>query len=71
MATTWSLTIDCAEPARLAAFWALALGHAEPSPPAGFGSWEQWLAHHDVPARERDDGAYLSDPDGTGPASPS
>lgn len=67
-ATRWTLTIDCAHPATLAEFWALALGYVEKSPPAGFGSWEEWFAHHEVPEEEWDDGAYLSDPDGVGPS---
>ncbi|MFE9773353.1 VOC family protein [Streptomyces sp. NPDC005931] len=67
MATGWSLTIDCAQPAKLARFWALALGYVEPPAPIGFGSWEEWLAHHGVPEDEWDQGAYLCDPDGAGP----
>jgi hypothetical protein len=62
------LTIDCARPAELAKFWALALGYVEKPPPAGFGSWEEWFAHYDVPEEEWDDGASLSDPDGMAPA---
>lgn len=68
MATTWSLTIDCAHPAKLAAFWALALGYAEKPPPAGFANWEEWLSHYGVPEDEWDEGAYLADPDGVGPS---
>lgn len=68
MSTWWSLTIDCAHPARLAEFWALALGYTQKPPPKDFGSWEEWFAHYDVPEEEWDDGAYLSDPDGEGPA---
>ncbi|MFD5869779.1 VOC family protein [Streptomyces sp. NPDC060322] len=68
MSTRWSLTIDCAHPKALARFWALALGYEEKAPPAGFGSWEEWFVHHDVPEEEWDDGAYLSDPDGVGPS---
>ncbi|MCM2415880.1 MULTISPECIES: VOC family protein [unclassified Streptomyces] len=68
MSTRWSLTIDCEQPARLAQFWALALGYVEKPPPAGFGSWEEWFAHYEVPETEWDDGAYLSDPDGVGPS---
>ncbi|MFC9249235.1 VOC family protein [Streptomyces sp. NPDC057136] len=67
MSTKWSLTIDCARPAELARFWALALGYVEKPPPAGFADWNAWFAHHEVPEDEWDDGAYLSDPDGTGP----
>ncbi|WP_030512154.1 VOC family protein [Microbispora rosea] len=67
MATRWSLTIDCAQPAKLARFWALALGYAEKPAPAGFETWEDWFAHHDIPEEEWGEGAYLSDPDGVGP----
>ncbi|MET4924379.1 VOC family protein [Streptomyces sp. PSRA5] len=67
MSTKWSLTIDCAHPAKLAEFWALALGYVEPPPPVGFASWEAWFIDCGVPEEEWDDGAYLSDPDGVGP----
>jgi Glyoxalase-like domain len=67
LATRWSLTIDCARPAQLAAFWALALGYVPAPAPGQFGSWEEWLTHHGVPREEWDDGAVLSDPDGIGP----
>lgn len=68
MATKWTLTIDCAQPAKLAEFWALALGYVEPPPPTGFDSWEAWLIDCAVPEEEWDDGAYLADPDGIGPS---
>lgn len=67
MSTPWALTIDCAHPKALAAFWAQALGYVEKPPPTGFGSWEEWFAHHEVPEEEWDDGAYLADPAGRGP----
>ncbi|WP_406420412.1 VOC family protein [Streptomyces sp. NBC_00873] len=67
MPTRWTVTLDCAQPTRLAEFWALALGYVPKPPPAGFGSWEEWFAHHGVPEEEWDDGAYLCDPDGVGP----
>ena len=67
MAVTWTLTFDCAQPARLAAFWKLALGYADAPPPEGFGSWQEWLVRFGVPEDEWDDGAALADPDGIGP----
>ncbi|MGW8889803.1 VOC family protein [Streptomyces sp. NPDC055749] len=67
MSTKWTLTIDCANPGELARFWALALGYAETPPPAGYADWKEWFVQHDIPEEEWDDGAYLSDPDGTGP----
>jgi len=62
----WGLTMDCAGPARLAAFWAVALGYVESPPPAGYSSWEDWLREFGVPEEEWHDGAYLCDPDGIG-----
>jgi hypothetical protein len=68
MTIEWGLTIDCAHPPTLAKFWAFALGYVNAPPPAGFQSWEAWLAHYGVPEEEWDEGAYLSDPDGAGPS---
>lgn len=42
--TAWTITFDCADPAVLAAFWCQALGYVEGAPPAGFATWEEWLA---------------------------
>ncbi|MGD0064850.1 MAG: VOC family protein [Streptosporangiaceae bacterium] len=68
MGTPWSLTIDCARPAELAKFWALALGYVQKPLPAGFASWDEWFTHYDIPADEREDGAYLCDPNGLAPS---
>ncbi len=65
--TKWGLTVDCAHPGALAEFWALALGYRQLPPPEGFGSWPEWLTSAGVPEAEWDDGAYLTDPAGTGP----
>lgn len=67
MAIEWSVTFDCANPAKLAAFWSLALGYVQAPPPAGFAGWEEWLTHHGVPEEEWEQSAYLADPDGAGP----
>ena len=67
MTVEWTLTIDCAQPARLAEFWSVALGYVESPPPEGFGTWEEWFTRMGVPEDERDDGASLSDPEGVGP----
>lgn len=67
MAIEWSLTIDCAQPTKLAEFWALALGYVQAPPPAGFASREEWLTYHGVPEEEWHQSAYLSDPDGVRP----
>ncbi len=68
MATSWTVTIDCAQPGRLAEFWALALGYVPAAPPTGFASWEAWLGDQGVPDEEWDEGALLSDPQGVGPS---
>lgn len=67
MHTSWGLTIDCADPARLAAFWADALGYEEAEPPDGFESWNAWFKDNGVPKKEWNDAAYLIDPAGQGP----
>lgn len=67
MATTWALTVDCANPARLAAFWKVALGYVDAPPPQGFASWEEWLDACGVPEEEWNDGASVADPDGLRP----
>ena len=67
MHTSWGLTIDCADPGRLAAFWAEALGYDTAEPPDGFETWEAWLKDQGVPKKEWNDGAYLADPAGQGP----
>jgi len=68
MSTRWTVTLDRAQPTALAAFWRLAPGYAEGSPPAGFASWPEWFAHMGVPPEQWHDGAYIQDPDATGPA---
>jgi Glyoxalase-like domain len=61
------LTLDCAHPARLAAFWKLALGYADEPPPAPFASREEWIREYGDPGDTAADGAWLQDPAGTGP----
>jgi hypothetical protein len=67
MSTAWTITFDCAEPAVLAAFWRLALGYRDGAPPAGFATWEEYLASVGVPPEEWGDGAYIEDPAGLRP----
>ena len=61
------ITIDCADPAKLAEFWAAALGYRVQPPPPGFASWEAALDAFGVPAERRNDASAVIDPDGTGP----
>jgi catechol 2,3-dioxygenase-like lactoylglutathione lyase family enzyme len=67
MHTSWGLTIDCADPPKLAAFWADALGYEEAEPPDGYESWNAWFKDTGVPTKEWNDVAYLADPAGQGP----
>jgi len=67
MTTPWTLTIDCTDAVRCAAFWRTALGYEDAPPPAGFASWEDWFDACEVPLAERGDGAALVDPTGAAP----
>lgn len=67
MAARIDLTLDCANPARLAPFWKLALGYEDEPPPAPFTTREEWLREYGDPGDTADDGAWLHDPAGDGP----
>jgi hypothetical protein len=61
------LTLDCANPTRLAEFWKLALGYEDEPPPAPVATGQEPLEQLDLADDPADDGAWLRDPDGTGP----
>ena len=61
------VTMDCADPARLAAFWALALDYVEPSPPEGYRIWHDWVVAQGWPEEEWNSANAIEDPDGAGP----
>ena len=63
----WTLTFDCHDARRVAAFWAVALGYVQAPPPTGWATWQDWLRDFDVPEDEWDDGAALVDPNGLQP----
>lgn len=67
MAATIQLTIDCADPARLAEFWAAALGYEVQAPPQGFDSWEAFLEATGIPRERWNDTSAVVDPAGAGP----
>jgi catechol 2,3-dioxygenase-like lactoylglutathione lyase family enzyme len=68
LATSIQVTIDCADPDRLARFWAQALGYRLEEPPDGFATWEQYWVSRGLPAEEAE-GGYdaIVDPDGVRP----
>src|SRR5918912_3983509 len=67
MATGIQVVIDCADPARLAAFWAAALGYVPQAPPPGFASWQEFLEARGVPESEWNAANAVVDPDQRGP----
>ena len=67
MATSVQITIDCADPDRLARFWAAALGYKIQDPPPGFESWEAFLEARNFPRERWNDFSAVVDPDGVGP----
>jgi len=67
MATQVQVVLDCADPARLAAFWAAALGYQIQPPPEGFETWEDALRAWGVPEDAWNSKSAVVDPDGAGP----
>ncbi len=67
MLTQVDLTMDCADPARLARFWKIAVGYVDEPPPPPFATREEWVASFGA---DFDDGmaaAWLYDPTGVAP----
>ncbi|RLK54302.1 VOC family protein [Actinokineospora cianjurensis] len=65
MAFKVDLTLDCADPLRLAEFYKTVLGYVDEPPPAPFATRAEWLEQFGD-----DDGgaaAWLYDPDGVAP----
>ncbi len=52
MKASWGLTIDCADPVRLAVFWSGALGYVERPVPEGYQDLPAWLTAMGVPQDE-------------------
>jgi hypothetical protein len=67
MAVKVQIVLDCADPDKLARFWAAALGYRLQDPPAGFGTWEDFLRAQGVPEPAWNDASAVVDPDGVGP----
>jgi catechol 2,3-dioxygenase-like lactoylglutathione lyase family enzyme len=71
MATTWQLTVDCADTDRLVQFWCAALGYEPEPPPQGWATWwDYWraagLPEEELEGAEQGSGAIV-DPAGVGP----
>ena len=62
-----AVTVDAADPNRLAEFWAFALGYILQPPPDGFDTWEAFADALDLSAEERERYSAVVDPNGVGP----
>lgn len=51
----YQITIDCADPDRMARFWAVALGYELQGPPDGFETWREYWLSVGVPEDEVED----------------
>jgi hypothetical protein len=67
MLTRVDLTLDCADPERLAEFWKTAAGYVDEPPPPPFETREQWLTSFDDEYDDGMAGAWLHDPAGVAP----
>lgn len=67
MARPFQVTMDAADPTRLAAFWAAALDYEVQPPPPGFASWEDLLESQGVPRDQWGAASAIVDPDGVRP----
>jgi hypothetical protein len=66
--TRIQITIDCADPDRMARFWAQALRWSLQEPPSGFPSWgESWLSRGVAVAELGDGYDAMVDPQGVAP----
>lgn len=54
--TSYQITVDCADPDRMARFWAEALGYQLEEPPAGSATWRDYWMSVGVPEDEVGDG---------------
>lgn len=64
MSLGFQVTVDCANPAKLAEFWAKVLNYEIMGPPPGFATWEDWLRSANVPEDKWDSGSFIHDPEG-------
>ena len=68
MSAFFQITIDCADPDRMARFWAAALRYELQRPPEGYRSWREYWVDVGVPEEETGEGFdAIVDPEGHGP----
>ncbi|MFJ8659793.1 VOC family protein [Streptomyces sp. NPDC093795] len=61
----FQVTIDCAEPERLARFWCEVMGYVIPPAPEGFDTWDDY--HRSLPAEHEVQWFACVDPSGVAP----
>lgn len=62
-----AVTVDAADPGRLAEFWGFALGYVLQPPPDGFDTWEAFADALDLSTEDRERYSAVIDPQGVGP----
>src|SRR5262249_9620156 len=67
MGTSIQVTLDCADPDRVASFWAAALGYRKQDPPEGYVTWPAYLAAQGIPEDQWNAASAIVDPEGRGP----
>ncbi len=67
MARPFGITIDCADPPRLARFWRQLLDYADDPAPPGYDSWPEYDRANGVSDEQASAGATVVEPDGVGP----
>src|ERR1700737_3415194 len=61
----FQVTVDCAEPERVARFWCEVLGYVVPPPPQGFATWDDF--DRALPPEHQGSAFACIDPSGAGP----
>ncbi len=67
MATRFGITVDCADPPRLAAFWRRLLAYTDDPAPPGYDTWADYDGAHGVTVEQASAGATIVDPLDVGP----
>ncbi|MCW2845681.1 MAG: hypothetical protein JWN22_3597 [Nocardioides sp.] len=61
----FQVTVDCAEPERVARFWCEVLGYVVPPTPPGFATWDDF--DRSLPPEQQGSAYACVDPSGVGP----
>ena len=67
MAKRFGVTVDCADPPRMAKFWRGLLDYADEPAPPGYQTWPDYDTANGVSAEQASAGATIVDPAGVGP----